>query len=214
MSNDLVTRSGSDIVSADQSYDVSSRGHSHVSASEPRTHVDAASDAGVFSSFASALRLAGIDDDTVLPVAKRWYAKFSADADESQHHVDRAHIKGCLNSLRRSWGADYASNMDFLHGLIETMPEEAAEAILESRDESGRLLLNNPSIAHFLVSAARAMDTPPEVFESRRTPTRTDATELEQIHKLMKDRRSDYWRGPRAESLQARYRELIGGDDE
>jgi hypothetical protein len=36
-------------------------------------------------------------------------------------------------------------------------------------------------------------------------------TEIDRIEKLMKDRSSDYWRGPKSEHLQQRYRELIDG---
>lgn len=35
--------------------------------------------------------------------------------------------------------------------------------------------------------------------------------ELMELRELMADRTSAYWRGPRAESLQARYRQLIEG---
>lgn len=97
--------------------------------------------------------------------------------------------------------------MRLLNELMDQLPEAVALPLYEGRDGEGVRLLNNPALVDFIVGAKRAMDTPPVDLKR----TLTDATELEEIQKLMGDRRSDYWRGPRAEKLQARYLELLEG---
>lgn len=164
-------------------------------------------DEQLFASFASELSSQGIDDPRALRAARSWYADFVKTADAQQEKQDNRDIKACLQQLRTTWGPDHVSNMRLLNELMDQLPEAVALPLYEGRDGEGVRLLNNPALVDFIVGAKRAMDTPPVDLKR----TLTDATELEEIQKLMGDRRSDYWRGPRAEKLQARYLELLEG---
>ncbi len=158
------------------------------------------------------LRAEGMETDKVLPAIKAWIERSASTEVFEQRANDQKHIREGLKVLRHAWGPDYRGNMQILDGLLDDLDESASVAILSSRDEGGKLLLNNASVAQFLVRAARSLAADRMGSNHRRTST--DETELEQIHKMMGDRNSPYWKGERAERLQARYRELLGGDDD
>jgi hypothetical protein len=196
VSNELSTHLGSAIVQ----HVTDDVGHV-----EQNHGVDTARDDQLFGSFQLTLSNFGVTDSRALSAARAWYADFAKQADKQQAEQDTRDIKACLKTLLNKWGADHAANMRLLNELMEELPEDVALPLYESRDGDGVHLLNNPAFVMFLVGAKRAIDSPVEDVHR----TNTDATELEEIKKMMGNSRSDYWRGPRAARLQARYLELI-----
>lgn len=204
MGTDIVTKQGTDLAHASDN----TAGHEH-QAAHGALSADrgASSDEELFGSFQLTLSSHGVSDPRAISAARAWYAEYSKTVDRQQDARDEKDIRSCLQRLKQMWGADHAANMRLLGELMEEVPEAVALPLYEGRDGDGVRLLNNPALVNFIVTAKRAMDTPP-VDWKRST---TDATELEEIKRLMGDPRSDYWRGPRAARLQARYLELLEG---
>lgn len=105
--------------------------------------------------------------------------------------------------LRNEWGHDFHRNLRLVHQYIGNLPASKREAIESAQTAVGTLLLNDPvTLKQLLVNAQR---TPELVAQARNNGT----SERAEIEKMMRDRRSDYWKGPNAERFQARYRQLL-----
>jgi hypothetical protein len=121
-------------------------------------------------------------------------------ADETQIAADAAHRADCESALHAEWGASYGANIERIKGWLATLPYHLAQAILEGRYYGGQLLCNDPKVAHALLQASTS------------SPGRS-AAEVDQriaeIHKLMGNMSSEYWKGPRAEAIQSEYRQLV-----
>lgn len=121
-------------------------------------------------------------------------------SDEKQVAADAAHRADCEAALHAEWGASYDANIERIKGWLETLPYHLSQAILEGRYYGGQLLCNDPNVARALLQASTS------------SPGRSAADvdqRIAEIHNLMRDMSSEYWKGPRASAIQAEYRELV-----
>lgn len=164
-----------------------------------------ADDQQALDSFEKVLKVSVPDNEVregILDAARFWYL----DLLRTTARSDRQDIATCIAQLKKEWRGDYPQHMKRLDELMSALPEEVAIAFYESRDGDGTLLLNNAQVANFLVTVKVLLDEPRG--QARRN--QTAATEREQMEAMMRNLNSDYWKGPRAAKLQARYRELLG----
>ena len=71
--------------------------------------------------------------------------------------------------------------------------------------------MNNPDFLRLIIAEARRVDSTMfrVVLPAGSPEARTISEEKASIEKLMGDKNSDYWKGPRAQGLRERYVELI-----
>lgn len=146
--------------------------------------------------------------DRQLQTYRAWYArnreqiedKLQESADEGQIAADAAQRADCEAALRAQWGASYEANIQRVKGWLATLPYHLSQAILEGRYYGGQLLCNDPNVALALlqVSASSAGRSAADVDQR-----------IEEIHRLMRNPSSEYWKGARAAAIQAEYRELV-----
>lgn len=116
--------------------------------------------------------------------------------------------------LRSEWGSDFRPNIDGINALLRQADEKVASAFLTARTSDGIALLNTPEVARWLAGHARELG----YVGATMVPAGGDlgaslAAEIASIEKLVGDRGSDYWRGPGAAKMQARYGQLIAARD-
>ena len=117
-------------------------------------------------------------------------------------------------ALTEAWGSERDLNLNLIHGLLDTAPAGVKEQLLGARMGDGTPFGNSADALKWLATLAREQNPVATVVPgSGANAQQALAGELEQIQSLMGDMKSEYWKGPRAEKMQARYRELLEVQD-
>ena len=113
-------------------------------------------------------------------------------------------------ALTEAWGSERDLNLNLIHGLLDTAPAGVKEQLLGARMSDGTPFGNSADALKWLATLARDSNPMATVVPgSGASAQQALAGELEQIQSLMGDRGSEYWKGAKAERMQARYRELL-----
>jgi|GEM_PF-809067 len=127
----------------------------------------------------------------------------------AQKEKDAEYQEETEDALRPKYGDDYRRNMTDLKAWLQTMPEEQATAIQSARLPDRRPLFSDPVIVEWWVDQMRQVNPLIRTVSGKGDPAVQIADELSQLEAMMGDKTSEYWKGPKAEANQARYRELI-----
>lgn len=139
----------------------------------------------------------GLDRERATSAASQFYAELLADQAKGDEK-DRKEVRA---QMQREWGQSYGANVKRIKSFIDTLPMSVQDILWEARVADSTLALNDPSVLRWLLRLSQ----PAGAY-----PGNVDA-EKREIEALMRNRSSKYWRGPEAETIQARYRELLGG---
>lgn len=117
------------------------------------------------------------------------------------------------DELRKEWGGEYRAHVNNIKGFLRAnFGEEGMDEVMNARTSSGDPLLGSPGVLRALAQLAVANGG------GNVTITTADGGLMDQkgvdgrlaeIVKLMGDDSSEYWKGPKSESMQAEYRRLI-----
>lgn len=141
--------------------------------------------------------------------ALRWYNEFNENLAVQQVKDDREHEQTRTRELRADWGHQYQANMTVIETMID--PEQL-DILRNARDErTGQKIWNNAGLVRALAQlslVANPQGTPiPGTGSVGGIESITE--EMQNLEKMMRSPNSDYWKGPKAESLQERYRLLV-----
>lgn len=138
-----------------------------------------------------------------------WFLKANAQAQADIEAQDTERWTGVEEELRAEWGADYAKNKNLITGLLDTAPQNIKDQLIAARLPDGTKLGGNPDALRFLVSLAREINPIGTLVPGASgTGVAAIEDEMANLQKMMGDHNSEYWKGPKSEKLQARYREL------
>lgn len=128
------------------------------------------------------------------------------------------------DALRAEWGGEYRKNVNAVGNILSSLPDEmhiknekgevveVGGHLLAARLPNGRLLGDHPAILKWLAHQARILNPTATLLPAGTgDPTGSIETEIQSIEKLMKDRTSEYWKGPKSGPMQQRYRDLLEG---
>lgn len=114
-----------------------------------------------------------------------------------------------IETLREEWGPDYKRNLTVMHGYLDTLPEEVANAFRTGKDANGVPLGYNSAVLKWLTAQALEHNPVATVVPGAgANQASAIADEMAALQKEMGDRNSGYWKGPEAAKKQARFREL------
>lgn len=133
--------------------------------------------------------------------ALRWYQKHSGEIEASRERLDTRDQLQCQTAMRAEWSTSYEANMRAVRAVFQTLPAAVQTALENAELDDGSMALNSPAVLRWLFDLARRPpggDNGVSVLE-----------EMASIQSLMGNRQSAYWKGPKAEMMQARYRYLI-----
>lgn len=126
--------------------------------------------------------------------------------------ADRQMSSRLEETLRGEWGREYGANINSLKGFINQTFGEAAEAFLSGRDGNGDPLLANQHVVRALLQLAndtRGGNITIATADGRMIDGAGVEARISEIEKLMGDSSSEYYKGAKAEAIQAEYRKLI-----
>jgi hypothetical protein len=161
-------------------------------------------DTDIVHGFASAMREAEAEQRHV-EAAVRWYNSHTAQLLREQEDLDMGALKEAEAWARRTYGYEFQANVSLGESCLNSMPPVVSDAIINARTEDGTPLLNHPEGIRWLMELARGGGRAAPKDKGR-------DEELLELRTLMAQPNSKYHKGPEAAKLQARYRDLVGGE--
>lgn len=150
--------------------------------------------------------------DVVQAAVQSYYKIQEAQASKIAE-ADVSHKQEMEDSLRAEWGGEYRGNINGIKSMLESAPGGIADKILSARMGDGRAIANDPEVLRWLASTARELNPMATVVPAGGDQMGAITDEIASIEKLMGNRQSEYWKGPKAEKMQARYRDLTTARD-
>lgn len=150
-------------------------------------------DKEIFTDFATAMHGKNVEPEIMHEVIN-WYNGFAEREQDALAEMDHTHHTDTVDELRAEWGTDYRANINLVGSHIETQfGKDAAQALLNARDPSGRAIMNIPGVLEGFMTAARQINPVAQLApKSDRTPVETLEDEIASIEKVMRDDRAAY----------------------
>jgi hypothetical protein len=116
--------------------------------------------------------------------------------------------------FRKQWGGDYRKNKAMIEAFVDMGPAGTKDLLFGARLADGTPLASHPGILQFLSDRSReVIDAATIVPSDSAQLAKSVQDEMNAIQALMGDKSSKYWKGPEAEKLQARFRELASAQE-
>jgi len=119
------------------------------------------------------------------------------------------------DQLRAEWGNDYRANINNIHSMLKGAPPEVAEAFLSARTPDGNPLFGTKEAVQWFAQLARTINPFGTLVggDGGALDQKGVDARITEIEVLMGKQDSEYWKGPRADKMQAEYRDLIDRRD-
>jgi hypothetical protein len=137
------------------------------------------------------------------------YYKIQEQNAAAQQQFDQQQKIQAEEELRAEWGANYRPEVQAIFGMFETAPEGVKEAFLSARDGEGLALASNANVIRWLADIRQQVNPAATVVPGGNGNAQSVTDRIAEIEKLMADRSSEYYVGPRSKELSAEYRKLI-----
>lgn len=142
-----------------------------------------------------------------------WYYQNQEAQAEAQAEQDTQTRVETEDKLRLEWGPEYRPHLNAIQSFLDTMPEEIRENFASARMSDGTPILSNPNFLQWALNSALEINPATTLVSASGNQAESIADEIADIESKMGDRSSEYHKGPKAEALQARYRDLITARD-
>lgn len=170
-------------------------------------------DKPIIDDFLSAAHQANMPP-SLAKAAIQWYYSSQEKQAESRYEADNEAQELGEDELRSEWGEEYKANLNRIHGLLDTAPEGVKDKIMNSRLQDGTPLASDPNTLRFLVDLALQINPATTLVPGAGNNLHgAISDELASLEAMMGNRNSEYWKGPKAEAHQKRFRELVTARD-
>lgn len=142
-------------------------------------------------------------------VTLKWHQEQNQARRDAQIDSDNALKTSTEDLLRNEWGDDYRVNINRIHGFLDTAPEGVKQQIMGARLENGAPLASDPNALKWLIDMALMANPATTLVPPGGTVESSIVDEMQTLENMMGNTESEYWKGAKAETNQARYRELL-----
>lgn len=144
----------------------------------------------------------------VMHAITKWYYDWQDRNEAAQHEANVAAKAETEDAMRDEWGPDYRANLNVVNNFVGSMPQELQDMLYKSTTADGKQIMNSPLMMKWLATQARELNYTGKTLPSGETNAKGIDKELAEITALMGNHESKYWKGPEANKLQQRWREL------
>lgn len=164
-------------------------------------------DKPIYESLAGALHEQNLPQTAIDTVAQ-WYDTWRQEAQTAKHETDQEHLNEVDDLLASEYGpAEYRANKNNLMNVLKSsMPEEAADALLNGRLSDGRAFFNNADVVRGLIKMARQVSPINTLVSAGNDPGKAIDDRLDEIREI---RRKDYDAYMKDDKLLKEERELL-----
>jgi hypothetical protein len=178
-------------------------------ASMPDGLVIGKDDAPLFAEVGALAHKHNVAPAFVQEIAK-WYYGLADKETAAVAEADKTHQRETTDVLRSKWGNDYRANIGQVMSLLDSLGGELKQQVMDATLPDGRRLFNSPEIIEWFAAKAREINPAGILIPAGGDNSMASLeSEIQGIEKLMGNRSSEYWKGPKAEPMQARYRQLV-----
>jgi hypothetical protein len=128
---------------------------------------------------------------------------------QQRAEADHAYKLKAEEELRGEFGGEFHGNLNRVKNLLAGMPEGAAANLLGGRLGDGTVIGDNPGVIKWLSSIARELLPTNTMLPVSADNGKSVDSRLTELKALLKDRQSEYYKGPNANKLQEEYRLLV-----
>lgn len=140
-------------------------------------------------------------------------AMFYSEVDRQQEAISEAEREleqKTEDQLRQEWQGDYRANKAMAEALLARAPQGFRDRFMNGYLADHTPIRASAEAWKWLVQMEREINPAATVVPgSTANVGQTVEAELIELKKLMGDQNSKYWKGPEADKLQARYRDLL-----
>jgi len=158
----------------------------------------------------------------VVKEALGWYYDHVGQQEAAQAEADQQFKVNTLVDLQKEMGPDFKGNMQALSqaltvGILDTdgnvaipAPDGLFATLMTARTADGKVIGNHPDVLRFFSALGTYLNPSATITPASGSPGGKGlADEIAGIEAMMSDRQSEYYKGPKSEGIQARYRTLI-----
>ena len=140
-----------------------------------------------------------------------WYMTKQETVQQEQMARDEETRMSAMEQLREEFGPDLKRNVMLAK---ESVPEDIRDEFMGGRLADGTLIGDNPVVIRWLANVARELNPIATVAPGSGTnAVQAVDNEIASLKAMMGDRQGEYWKGPKASQLQARYRDLVSAKE-
>lgn len=140
----------------------------------------------------------------------KWYYDLADRETGAVGEADKKHAQETIQVLRDKWGGDYRANIGQVMSYLDSLGGELKQQLMDATLPDGRRLFNSPDIVEWFATKARELNPAGVIIPaSGGDAGKSIVEEMNSLEKMMGNLNSEYWKGSKAESLQARYRQLV-----
>lgn len=138
-----------------------------------------------------------------------WFFNKQEAAVAEQAQRDDQSRTNAFDTLREEFGPEYKKEVKIAFSVLDSVPQEFRDKLLGGRMADGTLVGDSPDVIRWLNTISRELNPIGTVVPgSGSNAVQAVEAEINNLKGMMGDRKSEYWKGPKAEKNQARYREL------
>jgi hypothetical protein len=170
-------------------------------------------DDGFLKSFLESAHKNNYSQSQVDGAIAAFYAQVDAH-EEAMTEAEKAAEAKAEDALRQEWGSDYRANKAMAESLLARAPKGFRDRFMNGLMDDGTPIKADPDAWRWLVQMEREINPAATVVPGTQGDIgKSIEAEINEIKTLMADKSSKYYKGPEAEALQARYRDLIVARD-
>lgn len=152
--------------------------------------------------------------------ALEWYLTSREATEAAQQDNDTKVARTTQDALRAAWpGAEYRANMNAVHGFLDQAPPVVfpdgskvplKDLILGARLPNGVAIGSSPEALQWFAHVAREINPAATVVPGAgANQMQSIDDEIASLKSIMGNKQGEYWKGPKADQHQARYRQLV-----
>lgn len=142
--------------------------------------------------------------------AVNWYMNMREQEADAIAANDTQSREQAEQQISEMWGTETKLNKQMILNHLKGAPDGVGDLLLGGRLADGTPIFNHPGALRWFAEQARSLNPIATVVPgSGQNAAQAMEDEIASIEKMMGDRESDYWKGPKAATTQERYRKLI-----
>lgn len=140
-----------------------------------------------------------------------WYFTDVVEGQQADRHAKDEEVRiRTEEQLRTEWGGDYQNNKRVIEAYLDSGPPGLKDLLFNARLADGTPVASHPDILRFLSDRGRELNPVlPMVPGDHQTQAQTVGARLDALRVMMGNKNSEYWKGPKADKLQAEYRQML-----
>lgn len=171
-------------------------------------------DKPIVDSFLKAAHASNVPASQVNALLKWYFTDLMEGETAKIHDQDMRVAQEVDDRLHTEWGPEYRKNKILIESYLDSGPPGLKDMLFTARLADGTPLASNLEVLRWLADRAREFNpTLALVPGDPTTAAKTIGEELTNLQAMMGKKDSEYWKGPKSQQLQARYRQLVDARD-